>query len=100
MTRATAQAGSLGVPGAGADVPVEGSGGLVPDPDDPLPPALAVDGDLPLHQVHVAAPEAARVVADPGQFPRPDPGGGQHRHDRRVTALDERPALARLLQGQ
>jgi hypothetical protein len=58
----------LGVPGADAEVPVQSAGGLVPDPDDPLPPALATDGDLPLHQVEVAAPGIARVVADPCQL--------------------------------
>ncbi len=58
----------LRVPGPGADVPVQGAGGLIADPDDPGLAALAVDGDLPVPQVRVTAPRVAWVVTDPGQL--------------------------------
>jgi hypothetical protein len=57
----------LGVAGSGPDVPVEGSGRLVADLDDPLLAVLAADGDLPLPQVQVATLRILWVVADPGQ---------------------------------
>jgi hypothetical protein len=40
----------LGVPGAGADVPVEGAGGVVADLDRPGLAAFAVDSDLAVPQ--------------------------------------------------
>src|ERR1700693_4104623 len=82
------------MPGAGAEIPVQGPGGLVPDPDHPRPAALAADGDLPPPQVDIAAPRVVRVVADPGQLPRADPGRVEHRDDRGGTPLGERAAVA------
>src|SRR5580700_3224845 len=61
------------MPGPDAEVPVQGTGGLVADPDHPGPAALAAHGDLPPPQVDVAAPRVARVIRDPGQFLGPDP---------------------------
>ena len=46
------------VPGAGALVPVQAPGRVVADPDNPVFTALAADGDLPLPQIDVAAPQA------------------------------------------
>ncbi len=46
----------LGVPGAGAQVPVQAAGCLVADLDDPVLAALAADGDLSLPQVDVTVP--------------------------------------------
>ena len=65
----------LGVPGPGADVPVQAPGGLAADPDDPVLAALAADGDLPLPQVDVAALRVAGVVPQAGQLGQPDAGG-------------------------
>jgi hypothetical protein len=59
----------LRVPGAGAQVPVQAPGGLVADPDDPVLAALAEDGDLPLPQVDVNAPQAGQL-GQPDSFPR------------------------------
>jgi hypothetical protein len=53
--------------------------------------ALAADGDFPLPQVDVAAPQA-------GQLRQPDAGRGEHRDDRGIAALRKAPARARLLQ--
>ena len=90
----------LRMPGPDPQVPVQGTGSLVPDPDHPRPAALAAHGDLPPPQVDIAAPRVTRVIPDPGQLPRPDPGRREHRDDRRVTPLGERAALAGLLQGR
>jgi hypothetical protein len=93
----------LGVPGPDPDIAVQGTGGLVPDPDDPRPAALAADGDLALPQVEVAAPGVVWVLADPGQLPGPDPspaGRFEHGDDRGVAALGEAAALAGFLQGR
>ena len=68
------------------------------DPDHPRLTALAAHGDLPGTQIHIATAWIVRVVADPGQIPRTDPACGEHRDDRRIAPLTERPALARLLQ--
>jgi hypothetical protein len=64
----------LGVPGAGADVPVQAPGGLVADLDDPVLAALAADGDLPLPQVDVTAPRVTGVVPQASQLGQPDAG--------------------------
>jgi hypothetical protein len=56
----------LGVPGPDADVPVQAAGGVEADLDGPGPAALALHGDLPVPQVHVAASGIAGVVPDPG----------------------------------
>jgi hypothetical protein len=40
--------------GADAEVPVQGAGGLMPDPDHPRPAALAAHRDLPPPQVDIA----------------------------------------------
>src|SRR6516162_2620326 len=69
----------LGVPGADADVPVQGAGGVVADLDGPGLAALAVDGDPPVPQVKVAAPPVAGVVADAREFRQPHPGRPEHR---------------------
>src|SRR5271165_6315498 len=88
----------LGVPDPGQQVPVEAAGCLVADPVDPGLAALAADGDLPLPQVDVAAARVAGVVAEAGQCGQPDAGRLEHRDDRGVTALGERPAGACLVQ--
>jgi len=75
----------VGVPGAGAQVPVQAAGGLVADADDPVLAALAADGELPLPQVDVTAAQA-------GQFGQPDAGRGEDRDDRGVAALGEAAA--------
>jgi hypothetical protein len=46
----------LGVPAADPEVPAEGAGSVVADLDGPGLAALAVDGDLPVPQIKVAAP--------------------------------------------
>jgi len=51
----------LGVPGAGAQVPVQAAGGLVADADDPVLAALAAHRDLPLPQVEVTAAQAGQL---------------------------------------
>jgi hypothetical protein len=73
------------MPGAGAEVPVQAAGGLVADLDDAVLAALAADGDLPLPQVDVTAPQA-------GQLGQPDAGRGEDRDDRGVAALGEAAA--------
>src|ERR1035441_5494176 len=88
----------LRVPGPGADVPVQAPGRLGTDPDDPVLAALAADGDLPLPQIDVTVPRVTGVVQEAGQLGQPDAGRLEHRDDRGVTALRERPARARLLQ--
>jgi hypothetical protein len=65
--------------GAGAQVPVEGAGGVVADLHGPGPVALAGDGDLPVLQVKVAAPRVLRVgclttTARPSYSKSPGPG--------------------------
>jgi hypothetical protein len=40
--------------GADAEVPAQGAGGLMPDPDHPRPAALAAHRDLPPPQVDIA----------------------------------------------
>jgi len=87
----------LGMPGPGPEIAVQGTGGLVSDPDDPRLAALAADGDLALPQVEVAEPGVAGVVADPGQLASPDTGRLEYRG---VAALGEASALAGLLQGR
>ena len=77
----------LGVPGPGADIPVQAPGGLVADPDDPVLAALAADGDLPLPQIDVTAPRVTGVVPQAGQLGQPDAGGPEHRDDRGIAAL-------------
>ncbi len=81
----------MGVPGAGAQVPVQAEGGLVADADDPVLAALAADDELPLPQVEVTAAQA-------GQLGQPDAGRGEHREDRGVAALGEAAARAPPLQ--
>src|SRR5580704_6028457 len=88
----------LRMAGAGAEVPVQAPGGLVADPDDPVLAALAVDGDLPLPQVYVAAPRVTGVVPQAGQFGQPDAGRLEHRDDRGIAALGEGAARARVFQ--
>src|SRR5215467_2284147 len=92
------RAPGLRMPGPGAQVPVEGARGLVADLDDPCLAVLAPDGDLPLPQIEIATLRILSVVADPGEFGQPDPGRPEHRDDRRVAALGERPPLAGALQ--
>ena len=84
--------------GAGAEVPVQAAGRLVADPDDPVLAALAVDGDLPLPQVDVAAPRVTGVVPEAGQLGQPDAGRPEHRDDRGIAALGEGAARTRLFQ--
>jgi hypothetical protein len=88
------------MPGSDAEVPVQGAGGLVPDPDHPGPAALATDGDFAVPEIEVAAAAVVRVVEDPGQLRGPDPGRGEHRDDRGVAPLGECPSLAGFLQGR
>src|SRR5271157_1792791 len=88
----------LGVPGADAEVPVEAAGGVEADLDDPGLAALAVDGDLPVPQVHVAAPRVVSVVPDSGQLRQADPGRPEHGDQGGVAALRERAARAGALQ--
>ena len=69
----------LGLPGADPEVPVEGASGVVADLDGPGLAALAVDGDLPVPQVEVAAPRVVGVIADARQAdarPSGRPAGG------------------------
>jgi hypothetical protein len=82
------------VPRPGPEVPVDPTGGLVIDADDPVLAALPSHLDLLPLQVQVAAAGIIRVAADPGQ---PYSRRPEHRKDRRVTALRERVGLARLL---
>jgi len=82
------------MPGPGAKVPVEGAGGLIVDLDDPCLTTLAPNGHLPLPQVQIATLRILSVVADPSEFGQPDAGGAEHRDDRRVAPLSERPPLA------
>jgi len=86
------------MPGPGPEVPVQAPGGLVADLDDAVLAALAADGDLPLLQTDVTAPRVIGVVQDASQLGQPDAGRLEHRDDRGVAALRERPARARLLQ--
>jgi hypothetical protein len=58
----------LSVPGADADVTVDGAGSIVADPDGPGLPALTVDRDLAVPQVDVAAPRVVGVIPDARQF--------------------------------
>ena len=88
----------LPVPGAGAEVPVQAPRRLVAYLDDPVLAALAADGDLPLPQIDVAAPRVTGVVSQAGRLGQPDAGRLEHRDDRGIAALGERPARARLLQ--
>ena len=88
----------LGVPGPGADVPVEGAGGVVADLDRAGRAALAADGDLAVPQVDIAAPRVAGVIADAREFGQAHPGGREHRDHGGVAALLERPAGAGALQ--
>jgi hypothetical protein len=80
-----------------ADVTVEAAGGVVADLDNPGLAALAAHGDLSLPQVDIAAARVLRVVLDAGQLGQADAGGPEHRDDRGVSALCERPACARVL---
>jgi hypothetical protein len=80
------------------EVPVDPPGGLVIDPDRPVPAALPPHPDLPALQVQVAAPRVTGVVADPGQLGQPDTGRPEHRKDRRVASLCERTAPAHPVQ--
>src|ERR1035441_8420570 len=69
----------LGLRGAEREVPVEGASGVVADLDGPGLAALAVDGDLPVPQVEVAAPRVVGVIADARQAdarPSGRPAGG------------------------
>jgi len=86
------------VPGPDPEIPVDPSGRLVIDPDDPVLAALAPDVNLPPLQVHVAPVWVIRVVPDPSQLGQPDTGRPEHREDGRVAPLRERVPLARLLQ--
>ena len=88
----------LSVPGPDADVPVQGAGGVEADLDRAGRAALAVDGDLPVPQVHVAAPRVAGVIADARELGQPDPGRREHGDHGGVAALLERPAGAGALQ--
>ncbi len=88
----------LGVPGADAEVPVEGAGGVVADLDRAGLAALAVDGDLAVPQVHVAAPLVVGVVADARELRQADPGRAEHGDHGGVAALGERAARAGALQ--
>jgi hypothetical protein len=93
VAHAQPQLGPLGVgmPGAGAEVPVQAAGGLVADLDDPVLAALAVDDELPLPQVEITAAQADEL----GQ---PDAGRGEHGDDGGVAALGEAAARARPFQ--
>jgi hypothetical protein len=88
----------LGVPGADAEVPVQAAGGVEADLDGPGLAALALHGDLPVPQVHVAAPWAFSVVPDSGQLRQADPGRPEHGDQGGVAALRERAARAGALQ--
>src|SRR5271166_3789186 len=88
----------LGVPGADADVPVQAAGCVEADLDGPGLAALALDGDLPVPQVHVAAPRVVSVVPDSGQLRQADPGRPEHGDQGGVAALGERAARAGALQ--
>jgi len=88
----------LRVAGPGAEVPVQGAGGLVVDLDDPRPAGVAPGGDLPLPQIQIATLGIVGVVADLGEFGWPDAGCPDHRDDRRAAALGERPARAGAVQ--
>jgi len=79
------------VAGAGAEVAVHADGGVVAELDDAVLAALAVDGDLPLPQVDVAAVRVVSAVADAGQFRQADARRGEHRDDR---GAKDRPAQA------
>jgi hypothetical protein len=57
------------MPGPDPQVPVQGTGSLVPDPDHPRPAALAAHGDLPPPQVDIAAPRVTRVIPVPASSP-------------------------------
>src|SRR5208282_3110465 len=88
----------LGVPGADAEVPVEAAGGVVADLDGPGLAAFAVDGDLPVPQVDVAAPRVAGVVADARKLRQAHSGRLEHGDQGGVAALRERAARAGALQ--
>jgi hypothetical protein len=75
----------LGVPGADADVAVEGAGGVMAELDH-ADLALAADGDLPAAKVDITVLRVAGVAADPGQLRQADPG----RQDTAITAASRR----------
>ena len=86
----------LRVPGPGADVPVEGAGGVVADLDRAGGGALAVEVDLTVPQIDIAALRVGWAIAEAREFGQADP----------VTAImaimaasrrcwNERPAQAR-----
>ena len=74
--RAKPQLGPPGlrVPGAGAQVAVQGAGRLVADLDGAGLAAFPGDADLPGGKVQVVAGGVAGVVADPGELGEPDCG--------------------------
>ena len=84
--------------GPGAEVPVQGAGGLVVDLDDPRPAVVAPGGDLPLPQIQIATLGIVGVIPDRGEFGWPDAGRAEHRDDRGGAALGERPARAGAVQ--
>ena len=88
----------LSVPRSHPDIPVQGPGAWIADLDDALLAVLATDDDLSLSQVQVATLRIHRVVSDRGELGQPDAGRLEHRDDRCVAALGERPALAGALQ--
>src|SRR5262249_48704436 len=88
----------LGMPRPGPKVAVQRAGSLVTDLDNPRLAILPPDGDLPLPQIEIATLRIGGVVADPGEFGQPDTGRPEHRDDRRVAALGERPPLAGALE--
>ena len=88
------------MPGADAEVPVEAAGGVEADLDDPGLAALAVHGDLPVPQVHVAAPRVSasyRIPATPRGGPR---SPGTPRSGRRRGAARTRGPHRRAQPGQ
>jgi len=88
----------LGVPGADAEVPAGAAGGVVADLDGPGLAALAVDGDVSVPQVDVAAPRVAGVVADARKLRQAHSGRPEHGDHGSIPALLERAAAAGALQ--
>jgi hypothetical protein len=78
----------LGVPGPGAEVPVQGAGGVVADLDLAGRAALAVDGDLAVPQVDIAALRVGWVIAEARELGQADPGRREYGDHGGVAALE------------